>query len=77
MNQFGRKRRQSIVLVFRPAIFDRYVLALDISCFFQSLAERAQTDRVFVRRCAAKETDHWPRLLCARSKRPRGRSANK
>jgi hypothetical protein len=25
VNKFGRKRRQSIILVFRPAIFDRYV----------------------------------------------------
>jgi hypothetical protein len=25
MDQFGRQYRQSIVLVFRPAIFDRYV----------------------------------------------------
>ena len=32
MNQFGCKRRQSIILAFRPAIFDRYILALYISC---------------------------------------------
>ena len=46
LNKFGSKCRQSIILVFCPAIFDRYVLALDISCLFQSLAERAQTDGV-------------------------------
>jgi hypothetical protein len=44
MNQFGRKRRQSIIFAFRPAIFDLDVLALDISCLFQSLVERSQTD---------------------------------
>jgi len=27
-------------LIFRPAVFDRDVLALDIACLFQTLAER-------------------------------------
>ena len=36
VNQFGRQSRQSIVMTFRPAIFDRHILALDISCLFQS-----------------------------------------
>jgi hypothetical protein len=40
-NPFGRKRRQSIVLAFCPAIFDLRVLALDIARLFQPLAERA------------------------------------
>ena len=40
LNQFGRKRRQSIILALRPAIFDRDVLALDISCLFQPLQKR-------------------------------------
>jgi hypothetical protein len=34
VSQFGRKHRQSIILAFRPAIFDRHILALDISCLF-------------------------------------------
>jgi len=76
VNQFGRKHRQSIVLAFRPAIFDLDVLALDISCLFQPLAERAQTDRVLVRRLAAEQPDHWHRpLLRARCKRPCHRRA--
>src|SRR5262245_46766409 len=74
VNQIGRKCRQSIVLTFRPAIFDLHVLALDIACLFQSLPERAQTDRVSLRRCAAKETNH--RLLRAPSNRPCSRGAN-
>jgi hypothetical protein len=53
LNEFSRKDRQAIIVAFSPAIFDRDVLALDIACLFQSLAERTQTDRVRVRRCAA------------------------
>src|SRR5262249_919347 len=72
-NQFGRKRRQTAVVPFRPAIFDLHVLALDISCLFQPLAERAQTDRVRVRRRVAKEPDHRHRwLLRLRRERPCG-----
>ena len=41
-NQIGRQRRQPIVLVVRPAIFDRHVTALDIAGLAQALAERRQ-----------------------------------
>ena len=41
-NQIGRQCRQSVVLILRPAIFDRYVLAFDIAGFSQALAERGQ-----------------------------------
>ena len=58
MNQFGCKRRQSIILAFRPAIFDRYILALYISCLFQSLVKRTQAFRVLVTRCVAEETNY-------------------
>src|SRR5262249_56303899 len=78
VNQFGRKHRQSIILALGPAIFDPDVLAFDISCLFQSLAERTQADRVSgqVRRCAAEEPDHWHRgLPRARRERPRRRRA--
>src|SRR5262249_25992071 len=78
VNQFGRKHRQSIILAFRPAIFDLDVLAFGISCLFQSLAERTQADRVSgqVRRCAAEEPDHWHRgLPRTRRERPRRRAA--
>ena len=34
-NQFGRQRRQPIVLPLGPAVFDRHVLALDITGFFR------------------------------------------
>src|SRR5262249_4889865 len=76
VNQFGRKLWQSIVLAFRPAIFNLQVLALDIAYLFQSLAERAQTDRVHFTRCVAEEPDHRHRLLRACRERPRdGRAA--
>src|SRR5262249_57949328 len=67
-----------VILAFRPAIFDLDVLAFDISCLFQSLAERTQADRVSgqVRRCAAEEPDHWHRgLLRTRREGPRSRAA--
>ena len=44
-NQIGRQRRQSIVFAFRPAVFDRHVLALDIAGFLQALAKSTQTVR--------------------------------
>src|SRR6267378_1258604 len=76
VNQVGRQCRQSIILAVRPAIFDRHVLALDISCILQSLAERVQTDRISVRRCAAKKPDHrHSALLSTRGEWPRHRRA--
>jgi hypothetical protein len=39
VNQIGRQCRQSIVAVFRPAVFDRYVPALGIAGLFQTLME--------------------------------------
>ena len=49
-NQFGRQRRQPIGLIFRPAVFDRDVLALDEAGFLQALAER-------LTRCVASAND--------------------
>ena len=39
---FGRQRRQLIYLIIGPAIFQRYVLTLDIAGLFQALAKCAQ-----------------------------------
>ena len=45
-NQIGRQRRQPIVLTFRPAVFDRDVLALDEAGFaFKALAETRHEPR--------------------------------
>jgi hypothetical protein len=77
-NQFGRKLRQPIVLALRPAVFDHYVLALDIADLLQALTKCAQTVRQFVRRSLIEEPDHRHRLLLrARRNRPRHRAAKK
>ena len=55
-NQFGRQRRQSIDLILGPAVFDRYVLALDIAGVLEALAKSAQTVRERVRRCGGRGT---------------------
>jgi hypothetical protein len=39
-NQIGGERRQLIVLKIRPAVFNHYVLSLDIAGIKQSLLER-------------------------------------
>ena len=38
-DEIGCKRRQPIDLIFRPAVFNRHVLALDIAGFLQALEE--------------------------------------
>jgi hypothetical protein len=42
--QFGRQGRKSIVLALRPAVFDRDILALSVSGFFQALPEGGHTE---------------------------------
>jgi hypothetical protein len=39
-DEIGDERRQPIVLIFRPAIFDRDVLPVDIAGFLQALEKR-------------------------------------
>src|SRR5262249_9713805 len=76
LNQTGRQRWQSVIVVFCPAIFDGHVLTLDLAGFLQTLAECGHGRRISVRRCAVEETDHWHRrLLRARRERPRGSRA--
>src|SRR5262249_58109250 len=79
VGELRRKCRQSIVLALRPPILDRDILTLDIACFFQALAKRAQTVRIQVRRGSAEKSDHrHRRLLRARRERPcDDRAANK
>jgi hypothetical protein len=38
-DEIGCKRREPIGLIFRPALFDRHVLALNIAGFLQTLTE--------------------------------------
>jgi hypothetical protein len=70
-NRVRRQRRQSIELILGPAVFDRYVLALDIADLFQTLSKRAQAIRLRVGRYGVEQPDHrHRRLLRASSKRP-------
>src|SRR6266516_3145845 len=70
MNQFGREHRQSIVMAFRPAIFDSHVLALDIAFLFQPLAECAQADCLQGSRYTAEDAQHgYSGLLRVRRER--------
>ena len=69
-NQFGRQRRQPIVLIFGPAIFDRHVFSLDIAGLPQTLPERRATFRE-PQAIERGEPDHrHRRLLRARRERP-------
>ena len=71
-NQTGGKRRQSIIVFFRPMVLDGYILTLDKTGFLQTLAERGQVGRgrVCAGRCAGEEADQRYRLLRGRGERP-------
>jgi hypothetical protein len=75
-SQFGRQRRQSIGLIFGPAVFNRHVLALDIAGVFETLAKCAQLVRD---RSGLKEPDHRHRRLLRprRARPPRRRAAER
>src|SRR5262249_15935851 len=75
-NQLGRQCRQSIILVFGPAVFDRDVLGLDITALLQSLAECAHRPGEPVKRLEVQKPDHRHRgLLRAGRERPPDRRA--
>ena len=64
-NKVGRQPWQSIILVIRPAVFDRNVLAFDITGLFQTLTKSDQ-DGVVLSGCpAVKEPDHRHVDCCA------------
>src|SRR5262245_42867903 len=63
-------------LIFRRAVFDQDVLALDEACFLQTLAERGDQVREVGERAVPQETNNrHGRLLRARRARPRSRRA--
>src|SRR5262249_46333504 len=75
-DEISGKRRQPIVLTFRPAIFDGYVSSFDIACLIETLTECGYLVRRAVGRCAVEEPDHrHRRLLRARRERPCGCAA--
>jgi hypothetical protein len=71
-NEIGRERRQPIQSSLRPAVFDRDVLALDITGLVQATAESGRRGSKRLRRLSIQESNHRHRgLLRARRKRPR------
>src|SRR5262245_56209134 len=70
MNQISDYIRQPMGLIFRRAVFDRDMLALDDARFLQALAERGRQVSESGERCVPNKADHRP-LLRPRRKRPR------
>jgi len=68
--QLRRHRRESIVLAFRPTIFDGHVPALDVAGFGQTLAEYRHQRRTRPGQTGTEIPDNRPRLLRARRERP-------
>ena len=78
MNQISRHRRQPIILVLRPAIFDRDVAAFDVAGFAQPFEKSGQLPRVIFGRSRIDKPNHrHRRLLRTRRQRPRCRRAAK
>src|SRR5262249_56970085 len=74
--QIGCEVGQSVVLVLRPAILNRHILALDVTGFTNALAECGHKTCSVGGRRVAKKPDHRHRgLLRARRERPRRRAA--
>ena len=57
-NQIGYQCRQAIVLILCPAIFDRYVPALDIAGFTQGLAKCGHEVRPLGGRSSIEESNY-------------------
>jgi hypothetical protein len=75
MNQVSRHRRQPVMLVLRPAIFDCDVAAIDVTGLAQPFEKGRQLWRVVLGRSDVETPDHrHRRLLRTRRKRPCCRS---
>src|SRR5262249_19303896 len=71
-DQIGRKRRQSIMLVFCETVFDRHIAAVDITGFTQAATERGREIGPVILTERVQEPDHRHRwLLRARRAAPR------
>src|SRR6516165_1614941 len=78
MNRIFHKSREFIAIIFRKAIFGRDILALDITGFLQTLAERGHEVCCIGKRRTPEEPDHrHRRLLRPRREWPRGRATDK
>jgi len=76
LHQFGRQPRETIILPLSPAILDRRVAAIDVTCLGKAATERVDQVRVGAGQSAVQESHHrHSRLLRACRKRPRGPAA--
>src|SRR5262245_64168587 len=76
--QIGCEIGQSVVLVLRPAILNRHILALDVAGFTKALAECGQKAGINRPRAVEESYHRHRRLLRARRERPcRRRAAEK
>jgi hypothetical protein len=65
--QFFGKRRQAIVVIFRPAEFDRYITILNETHFAKASPQRCKKIRRILTRPSAEKTDYrHSRLLRTR-----------
>src|SRR5262249_859521 len=75
-NEIGRQLRQAIKSAFRPAIFNRHVLALDVTGVCKAPPKRGYKRGPLGSGGGVNEPDHrHRRLLRARCERPRRRAA--
>jgi hypothetical protein len=74
--QIGCQFGQSIILVLRPAILDRHILAVDVPDFAEALPERRHETSSIGRRRAAEEPNNGHRRLRTGHERPRRRAAD-
>jgi hypothetical protein len=75
VNEIGCQRRQSLIAIPCPAVFDRNVPSLGITCFRQASSQRRhEVGRSIGRRAPEKPDHRHRRLLPARRERP-GRRA--
>src|SRR5262249_5500543 len=75
-DQIGCQGRKSVVMIIRPAVFDRHILAFDVAGFGEAAVERRCERYVARSYRAIEEPDHrHRRLLRPRRERPRSRRA--
>jgi hypothetical protein len=78
LNQVRSQQRKSVMVVFPPPVFNRYIPAFDKPGLVQALMKRGHDLPGVTGRFAVKESnDRDPRLLRARRERPRRCAAEK
>src|SRR5258708_4198759 len=77
VDEFGGEPRQSVIMTFRPAVFDRHVLADNKTGLAESLAKGGSNGLRFTGRSAAEiSDDRHGRLLRTCGERPGRRPAH-